>query len=125
MVKSKMDILISSATSEPGVFYAQMSFSAAHRAIHLSKRPDLLVKGRVQHEPDFYILKAEAIEKINQKLQDPAQAIGDAAFDIVISLTNSAVCDLVSLHLLCREATSIQVFFLTLIYCAASIRSLW
>ena len=93
---NRLGVMINSTLSEPGAFYAYMGLSAAHKAIVSGKLSDVPAsdgKERVLNEPDFYIMKAKGIKEINKKLQDPEQALSDAAFDIVVGLISSKVRD--------------------------------
>lgn len=93
--KNRMALIISATISEAGPFFGYMSLCAAHRAMLQGKHSDLVStpgsKDRVLYEPDYYMMKARCISEMNRKMQDPALALTDSAFDIVISLTSSAV----------------------------------
>jgi hypothetical protein len=96
---SIINVLLSSAVSEPGIFFGHMSISAAHRAMLMSKPSDLSnAKRRSPCAPDFYSMRVNAIREATKKLQDPAQATSDAALSIVLNLIRSAVGHLVPLH---------------------------
>ncbi|OJD13256.1 hypothetical protein AJ78_06278 [Emergomyces pasteurianus Ep9510] len=93
--KNRMGLIISATISEAGPFFGYMSLCAAHRAILQGKHSDLLStsggKDRVLYEPDYYMMKARCIGEMNKKMQDPALALTDSAFDIVVSLTSCAL----------------------------------
>ncbi|KKZ65135.1 hypothetical protein EMCG_09024 [[Emmonsia] crescens] len=93
--KNRMGLIISATISEAGPFFGYMSLCAAHRAMLQGKHSDLMPtpggKGRVLYEPDYYMMKARCISEMNRKVQDPALALTDSAFDIVISLTSCAL----------------------------------
>ena len=93
--ESRMKLVMSLATSEPGAFFGYMGLSAAHRAILSGQHSDDPAssdgKERVLYEPDFYIMKDMCIKEINKKLQDPNQALSDATFDIVVGLISCTV----------------------------------
>lgn len=86
-----------SAFSDPGSFYAAMSVMAAHRAMltgRHSKLTNIFEKGPVVlYDLDYYIMKAHAIREMNGKLRDTRTALSDEAFDTIINLLSSAVCD--------------------------------
>ncbi|OAX79483.1 hypothetical protein ACJ72_06197 [Emergomyces africanus] len=93
--KNRMGLIISATISEAGPFFGYMSLCAAHRAILQGKHSDLAVtprgNDRVLYEPDYYMMKARCIAEMNRKMQDPALALTDSAFDIVVSLTSCAL----------------------------------
>jgi hypothetical protein len=96
---SIITFLMSSAISEPGTFFGHMSVSAAHRSILMSNPSDLSISSNAKHRApcarDFYAMRVKAIGEANKKLQDPAQATGEAALSIVLNLIRSAVGELV------------------------------
>lgn len=95
-----MNRMTSSAISEPGYFFGFMSDVAGHRAVLMSSACSVSPSGRerVLSEPDIYTMRVMAIEKMNEKLQHPVEAVTDAAFDIVICLISSAVGHIVQSH---------------------------
>ncbi|ODH48717.1 hypothetical protein GX48_05152 [Paracoccidioides brasiliensis] len=94
--KNRMARIITEAISDPGPFFGYMSLCAAHRAILQGKHSHPLPvqpagKDRILYEPDYYVMKAKCINEMNKKMLDPKLALTDSAFDVVISLTSSAL----------------------------------
>jgi hypothetical protein len=91
----KLSLLVRSSLTDPGRFFGVMTISAAHRAALTGRHSDLLnssdKSSRVLYEPDYYLMKARCIREMNEKLQDPARALSEEAFDTIIDLLTSAV----------------------------------
>lgn len=87
--------MLNSSFTDPGSFFGLMCLCAAHRAILNgpysgfidSSRPS----NRVLHDPDYYMMKANCIRAVNQRMRDQGGRLTNEAFDTIITLLTSTV----------------------------------
>lgn len=95
--KKRLGIMRAAALSSPGSFFAQMTLSAAHKAI-FEQHHSISLAGSDKEEamlsdPTYYVMKSKCIREMNRKLQDPdpMKALDDTAIDIVTGLISATV----------------------------------
>ncbi|EGD89487.1 hypothetical protein H103_03125 [Trichophyton rubrum CBS 288.86] len=95
--KKRLAIMRVSALSSSASFFAQMTLSAAHKAI-FEQHHSISLAGSDKEEamlldPTYYVMKAKCIAEMNRKLQDPdpMKAVDDTAIDIVTGLISATL----------------------------------
>ncbi|KAI1910750.1 hypothetical protein LOZ12_006236, partial [Ophidiomyces ophidiicola] len=89
----RINMMVKSAISDPGPFFAYMSLAAAHRAIMQSENNLNLdeMDARSIRNPDLYAMKAQCMSEMNKKLQKQETAADESAFETIMFLISAAV----------------------------------